>query len=195
MPDDSYLQTLLGLAEWHGLRILYKTSERIQAATGEDNKKYSEIRDKLLNLTKIDQAVAEQMQLRKKVFDEIMKEDDIEQSLLKYARAIDDSFLDIAKTELQNARKNGDFMRSGKIQKILDTVEKMTKPSPEVELLEDLLSKTDEAEVEAAFHENQALVNDEFKAMLGSLIQELSKTQEADPEIIARIRFIQKLTE
>jgi hypothetical protein len=41
-------------------------------------------------------------------------------------------------------------MRSGKIQKILDTVEKMTKPSPEVELLEDLLSKTDEAEVEAA---------------------------------------------
>jgi hypothetical protein len=196
-PDDSYLQTLTGLAR-NGMdyEFFTKLSERIQAATGEDNKKYSEIRDKLLNLTKkIDQAVAEQMQLRKKVFDEIMKEDDIEQSLLKYARAIDDSFLDIAKTELQNARKNGDFMRSGKIQKILDTVEKMTKPSPEVELLEDLLSKTDEAEVEAAFHENQALVNDEFKAMLGSLIQELSKTQEADPEIIARIRFIQKLTE
>jgi hypothetical protein len=58
---------------------------------------------------KIDQAVAEQMQLRKKVFDEIMKEDDIEQSLLKYARAIDDSFLDIAKTELQNARKKRRF--------------------------------------------------------------------------------------
>ncbi|GAP40091.1 CpXC protein [Flexilinea flocculi] len=196
-PDDSYLQTLTGLAR-NGMdyEFFSKLSARIQAAEGEDNKKYSEIREKLLNLTKkIDQAVAEQMQLRKKVFDEIMKEDDIEQSLLKYARAIDDSFLVIVKTELQNARKNGDFMRSGKIQKILDTVEKMTKPSPEVELLEDLLSKTDEAEVEAAFHENQALVNDEFKAMLGSLIQELSKTQEADPEIIARIRFIQKLTE
>ncbi|MHC1773627.1 MAG: CpXC domain-containing protein [Flexilinea sp.] len=194
-PDDSYLQTLTGLAR-NGMDYSFftKLSERINHADEESKKKYQKIREKLLALTKqIDTAVAEQKQMRKAVFDEIMKDENIEQSVVKYARAIDESFMEVANTELQSARKAGDFMRSGKIQKVLDTIEKLSKPPAEIEFLESLLTKTDETEIRTALTKNRALVTDEFKTLLDSLIKELEQAPDAEPEMIGRIRLIKNI--
>jgi len=101
--------------------------------------------------------------------------------------------MEVANTELQSARKNGDFLRSGKIQKVLDTVEKLSKPPAEIEFLESLLTKTDETEIRAALTENRALVTDEFKALLDSLIKELEQTPDTEPGMIDRIKLIKNI--
>lgn len=194
-PDDAYMQTITGLAR-NGMDYSFftKLSERINRADEESKKRFTDIREKLLTLTKqIDDAIVEQKQVRKAVFDEIMKDENIEQNVVKYARVIDESFMEVANTELQSARKNGDFLRSGKIQKVLDTVEKLSKPPAEIEFLESLLTKTDETEIRAALTENRALVTDEFKALLDSLIKELEQTPDTEPGMIDRIKLIKNI--
>ena len=194
-PDETYLQTLAGLAR-DGMDYQFFTnlSGRIEkASSDEDKKKYTEIREKLLEMVQqIDAAIAGQKQLRKQVFDEIMKEEDLEQGIARYARAIDDSFLEIAQSELAAARKNGDFIRSGKIQKLIDTIEKMSEMPPEVEFLEELLQKTDVAELTATLDANKEKLTGDFKKILDSLIAQLQQTPDQQQELLEKLKLIQK---
>lgn len=195
-PDETYLQTLAGLArDGMDYQFLTNLSGRIEkASSDEDKKKYTEIREKLLEMVQqIDAAIAGQKQLRKQVFDEIMKEEDLEQGIARYARAIDDSFLEIAQSELAAARKNGDFIRSGKIQKLIDTIEKMSEMPPEVEFLEELLQKTDVAELTATLDANKEKVTDDFKKILDSLIAQLQQTPDQQQELLEKLKLIQKI--
>jgi len=195
-PDETYLQTLAGLAR-DGMDYQFFTnlSGRIEkASSDEDKKKYAEIREKLLEMVQqIDAAIAGQKQLRKQVFDEIMKEEDLEQGIARYARAIDDSFLEIAQSELAAARKNGDFIRSGKIQKLIDTIEKMSEMPPEVEFLEELLQKTDVAELTATLDANKEKLTGDFKKILDSLIAQLQQTPDQQQELLEKLKLIQKI--
>jgi hypothetical protein len=194
-PDDAYLQTLTGIAR-NGMDYEFFTAltARIEAADEADKAKYASIRENLLAMIQqIDSAVQEQHQLRKQVFDEIMKDDNLEQGIAKYARAIDESFLQIANQELSEARKQGDFARSGKIQNLLDTIEKMSKVPAEVEFLETLLEKADGAEISAALEENKDKVTDEFKKLLDSLVDQLGNAPNQQPELVEKLKLVQKI--
>mgnify|MGYP000960426046 CR=1 FL=1 len=194
-PDDTYLQTLTGLAR-NGMDYTFftKLTDRIEDADQETKAHYIAVREKLLDLIqKIDAALTEQRQARKAVFDEIMKEENLEQAIMKYARAIDESFLEVANAELQEARKNGDFVRSGKIQQLIDTITTLSKPPAEVEFLESLLTKADAAEIGAALAESQDKVTPEFRSMLDMLLSELEKGPDKDSAEIQKIRLIKTL--
>jgi len=106
---------------------------------------------------------------------------------------IDDSFLAIAQSELAAARKNGDFIRSGKIQKLIDTIEKMSEMPPEVEFLEELLQKDDVAELTATLDANKEKVTDDFKKILDSLISQLEQTPDQQRELLEKMKLIQKI--
>lgn len=196
-PDDVYLQTLAGLAR-NGMdyEFFSALSARIESADEEDKKAYEEIREKLLEMTQqIDATITEQTKLRKQVFDEIMKDEDPGQGIAKYARAIDETFLQIARDELAAARKEGDFARSGKIQKLLDTIEEMSKTPAEVEFLEQLLEKQDVAEMTAFLDANKENVTDDFKNILESLIEQLGKAPDQQPELLEKLKLIQKIVQ
>ena len=196
-PDDDYLQTLAGLAR-NGMDYEFFSglSARIESADEADKKTYEEIREKLLAMTQqIDATITEQTKLRKQVFDEIMKDEDPGQGIAKYARAIDETFLQIARDELAAARKDGDFTRSGKIQKLLDTIEEMSKVPAEVEFLEQLLEKQDVAEMTAFLDANKESVTDDFKNILESLIEQLGKAPDQQPELLEKLKLIQKIVQ
>ena len=196
-PDDVYLQTLAGLAR-NGMDYEFFSglSARIESADEEDKKAYEEIREKLLEMTQqIDATITEQTKLRKQVFDEIMKDEDPGQGIAKYARAIDETFLQIARDELAAARKEGDFARSGKIQKLLDTIEEMSKVPAEVEFLEQLLEKQDVAEMTAFLDANKESVTDDFKNILESLIEQLGNAPDQQPELLEKLKLIQKIVQ
>ncbi len=194
-PDDTYLQTLAGLAR-NGMDYTFftKLSGRIESADAAAKEQFSVIREKLLDMIQqIDTALAEQRQARKTVFDEIMKAENIEQAVVKYARAIDESFMEVANAELQEARKSGDFMRSGKIQQIIDTVANLSRPPAEVEFLETLMTKADEAELRAALAENPDKVTAEFRSLLDMLLNELEKAPDAEADDVQKVRRIKAL--
>ncbi len=192
--DDTYLQTLAGLAR-NGMdyEFFSKLTAKITQAEGEEKERLTATREKLLNMTaQIDTAIAEQKSLRKQVFDALIKEENLEEGVAKYARAIDDAFMEVAHAELDDARKKGDFMRSGKVQKLLDTIEAMSKMPPEIEFLEQLVEKNDVAEITAMIDENKDKVNDAFKQLLETFIGQVKAIPE-QKELLDKLELIQKI--
>lgn len=194
-PDEAYLQTLAGLAR-NGMdyEFFTKLSSRINAAESGEKEKYTEIRTELLDLTqRIDKALAEEKEARKKLLEEILKQEDMESAVYQAVRAIDQQFTDIVNEELAAARKAGDFMRSGKLQQLLDIIKKLYTAPEAVQNLERMLAAENEDALRALLEEEPELVNDEMKTLIGDLIEEGKAQNSLTREVTEKLEMIRKV--
>ena len=194
-PDDIYLQTLTGLAR-SGMdyEFFTKLSSRISAAEGEEKEKFTNIRTQLLDLTqRIDKALAEEKETRRKLLEEILKQDDMESALYQAVRAIDQQFTDVVNEELAAARKSGDFMRSGKLQQLLDLIQKLYTAPDEIQKLETMLGAETEDALKALIEEDPELAGEEMKKLVADLIEEGKNQNSLTPEVMDKLTMIQKV--
>ncbi len=194
-PDEIYLQTLTGLAR-NGMdyEFFSKLSSRINAAEGEEKEKFTQIRTQLLDLTqRIDKALAEEKEARRKLLEEILKQDDMEAAVYQAVRAIDQEFTDVVNEELAAARKSGDFMRSGKLQQLLDFIQKLYTAPDEIQKLETMLSAETEDALKALIEENPDLASEEMKKLVADLMEEGKAQNSLTPEITDKLTMIQKV--
>ena len=194
-PDDVYLQTLTGLAR-NGMdyEFFTKLSSRIDSAEGEEKEKFTKIRTQLLDLTqRIDKALAEEKEARRKLLEEILKQDDMESAVYQAVRAIDQSFTDVVNEELAAARKAGDFMRSGKLQQLLDLIKKLYTAPEEIHMLETMLGAESEEALEALIEETPEMAGEEMKNLVAGLIEEGKAQNSLTPEVTEKLQMIQKV--
>ncbi len=194
-PDEIYLQTLTGLAR-SGMdyEFFTKLSSRISAAEGEEKEKFTNIRTQLLDLTqRIDKALAEEKETRRKLLEEILKQDDMESALYQAVRAIDQQFTDVVNEELAAARKSGDFMRSGKLQQLLDLIQKLYTAPDEIQKLETMLGAETEDALKALIEEDPELAGEEMKKLVADLIEEGKNQNSLTPEVMDKLTMIQKV--
>ena len=194
-PDDVYLQTLTGLAR-NGMdyEFFTKLSSRIDSAEGEEKEKFTKIRTQLLDLTqRIDKALAEEKEARRKLLEEILKQDDMESAVYQAVRAIDQSFTDVVNEELAAARKAGDFMRSGKLQQLLDLIKKLYTAPEEIHMLETMLGAETEEALEALIEETPEMAGEEMKNLVAGLIEEGKAQNSLTPEVTEKLQMIQKV--
>lgn len=194
-PDDDYLKTLAGLGR-NGMDYTFftKLSGKIEQANEPEKTRYTEIREKLLDLTKqIDAAIQEEMEVRKQVLEGILQQPDLEQAIQQAARAIDQTFLTVAQSELETARKAGDFVRSGRIQQMIDIINKLSTPPKEVDAIEKMLAAENEDAIREIIKENPDIVTEELKSVIASLISEEGEKIGITPEIKAKLEMIQKV--
>ena len=192
--DDAYLQTIASLARGGmDYEFFTKLSSAIDAAEGETKEKYTKTRESLLALVQeIDKAVAEEKEARKQLLEAILKQDDMESAVYQAVRGIDETFTEIAQEELEAARKSGDFMRSGKIQQLLDLIKKLYTAPEEVQLLEKMLSAETDEELNAIIDEEPKMKSDDMRALVTSLIEEGTAQNSLRPEMIEKLNRIQK---
>ncbi len=194
-PDDAYLQTLTGLAR-NGMdyEFFTKLSSRINAAEGDEKSRFTEIRAKVLYLTqRIDKALAEEKEARRKLLEEILKQDDMESALYQAVRAIDQPFTDVVNEELAAARKAGDFMRSGKLQQLLDMIKKLYTAPESVQRLETMLAAKDEDDLRAMIEDDRELLSDEMKSLIAEIIEEGKAQNSLTPEVTEKLAMIQRV--
>lgn len=194
-PDEIYLQTLTGLAR-NGMdyEFFSKLSSRINAAEGEEKERFTQIRTQLLDLTqRIDKALAEEKEARRKLLEEILKQDDMEAAVYQAVRAIDQEFTEVVNEELAAARKSGDFMRSGKLQQLLDLIQKLYTAPDEIQKLETMLSAETEDALKALIEENPDLASEEMKKLVADLMEEGKAQNSLTPEITDKLTMIQKV--
>ena len=194
-PDEIYLQTLTGLAR-NGMdyEFFSKLSSRINAAEGEEKEKFTTIRTQLLDLTqRIDKALAEEKEARRNLLEEILKQDDMEAAVYQAVRAIDQEFTEVVNEELAAARKSGDFMRSGKLQQLLDLIQKLYTAPDEIQKLETMLSAETEDALKALIEENPDLASEEMKKLVADLMEEGKAQNSLTPEITDKLTMIQKV--
>ncbi len=127
-----------------GLYFFQLLSDRIESASSEEKDKMNDLRTKLLEMTReIDQAVQEQMKEALQALNQLLDAPDIEQAITENPGLVNDFFIDVLHSEFKAATEKGDAQRRDKLQKVIQTIEKLSAPPPEVEFIKQLLAAED----------------------------------------------------
>ncbi|MCX6055767.1 MAG: CpXC domain-containing protein [Chloroflexi bacterium] len=193
LKSDSSLTTVVSLTrsgmDYQFFQVL---SERIEKDTTDQKQKLIDLRDKLLNLTReIDAEMQKRLGDGVKLLDSILNEPNLEEAVKKHLPEMDEFFSQAVQSEFEAAHKKGDMPRIENIQKVISMVEKESAPPPEVELIQKLLSSTDEAARLKILAENAAMVTEEFLQAINSIIAE-GEARKQSPELLDGLRSIYK---
>jgi hypothetical protein len=186
-PNETRLSALVGLArpllDYSFFQLL---SERIDRARGDGRTRLVELRAQLLEMTQeIDKQVETQRKQIRQLINALLQAPDIEEALAKALPAIDEVFESEIESMLQEARQQGDLDRSGKLQKIIDLLQKASAPPPEMALIEDYLDITDDEARKQFLKDHQDQVNDGFMELMANLAVQTQSGQ--DKELAARV--------
>ncbi|HEY60859.1 MAG TPA: hypothetical protein G4N92_09305 [Anaerolineae bacterium] len=181
---ETQLSTLVGFTRT-GMDYMFfqKLSERIDSTTNTKKKqKLTTLREKLLKLTEeIDKQIQKEFVKTKKLLEDILQTENIEEGTKKNLLKISDLFVQIIKDELSIARKKGDLDRIQKLERVMVVVEKASEPPEEIKFLERLLSSKDESELQKSLSENKEMITPEFIQLLNGIMMQ-SEKQDQDVE-------------
>ena len=168
-------------------------TNRIESASADQKQKLTDLREKLLQLTReIDEAMQAKLKEARNKLEELIGAPDIEKATREFLPEINDFFVEALKEELQIARQKGYLDRVDKMQKIVGVLQAASAPPPEVQLIEKLLSVPDDEGVRQILQQNEAKITPEFLQLLNS-VAEQSQTENQNPEISQRLRQVYRL--
>lgn len=188
-PSETRLTTLVSMAR-NGLdyQFFQILSQRIDEAQNEEKAKLEKLRERVLQLTQeIDQRMQEQMGQSRAMLDQILNAPNIEEAASEHLQDMDDFFAEALRNELQQARQSGDLERLGKVQKVIDVVQKASAPPPEIALAEELMGAENEEQRTQMLEAHAEQITPEFLQLLTSLMMQLEQ-QGQQPELIDRLQ-------
>ncbi|MEN6409062.1 MAG: CpXC domain-containing protein [Anaerolineaceae bacterium] len=193
-PTEVRLVTLASLTrsglDYNFFQIL---TERIDSAAEEEKAHLIEVREKLLKITQtMDEQARIEQENSRKLLDAILAAPNTEEAALQNVSRMTPSFLDLLKNEMESARKDGNLERIGKLQKIVDLLQKLTAPPPEYGLVEELLSAADDTAIQGILDAHQSELTPEFVQLLAGLSQQAEAEGQA-PEVVQQLQNIQRL--
>lgn len=192
-PNDTRLGALVSLTR-PGLdyQFFQLLSERIDRARPDARARLVALREKLLTMTKeIDQQLEARRDLARKNLETLLQQPDITQATLQNLPAIDDFFLEILNDSLQTAQQNGDSLRVGKLQKVIEALQQASAAPPEVALIEELLEAEDDAALFDLLDKNQEALTPEFTSALANLATQVNESE--DQEMSKRVRNLNRV--
>jgi hypothetical protein len=190
---DLQVTTVVGMVR-QGLdyEFFQLLSNRIEAASAEEKERLTELRGKLIAYTQeIDKAINEQLTATKNLLEELLKQPKLEEVLSNNLHIVNELFLQVVQSELEEARKSGNFDRSGKLQTIIDIIEKLSAPSPELEFAQTLFDAASEEDLTRLLEENSEKITPEFVQALGSLVAQ-SEEAGQEPEAVEQFKRIHR---
>jgi hypothetical protein len=191
--SETKLSTLVSLTRT-GLDYTFfqMLTERIDAAEGEEKQRLETLRDQIAEMNRqIDEAVQQQVREGQQTLDRILSAESIERGVSENLDRIDDFFVQIVQMELQNARQQNNLERSGKLQNLIEVLQRYSAPPPELALIEELLGAEDEAARRAIFESHSEDITPEFLQMLGNIANQ-SASQGQPPEVTEELQKISK---
>lgn len=147
-------------------------SARIEAASGDEKARLTDIRTKLLAYAgEYDEELAERMEAARQNVEALLQVPNIEEAVQQNLEAIDDLFVQTVQTELEQARKDGNLDRSARLGQILSVIEAAAEPPSELALVEELMEFVDDDKaMTSALQEHADEVTPELTQVLTSLI-------------------------
>jgi hypothetical protein len=125
------------------------------------------------------------------LLEEILRQPNVEKAASDHLQEMDEFFSEVLRAELQEARKAGNYERSGRLQVIVETLQKASAPPPEYELIEQLLGVEDDAGVRQVLEKNADRMTPEFMQMLNGLAAQMESENQA--ELAARLQEIYRI--
>lgn len=194
VKSDSALTTVVSLTR-NGMdyQFFQSLTERIEKETGKKKQQFTELREKLLKITReIDLEMKKHMDEAQKLLNSILSEANLEEAVKKHLPELDEFFTQAIRTEFDQANQVGDLARIEKIQKVTSIIEKESAPPPEVELIQKILDAKDAAAQRKVLEENAGMVTDELLQAMNSIIAE-GQARNQSPELLQALQGVYKL--
>jgi hypothetical protein len=192
-PNEIRLSAYVSLArpgmDYQFFQIL---SQRIDAASGEEQERLSDLREQLLELTEqIDEQVKLRAEQAHQLVEQILEADEMTQSIQQYAPQIDEFFVQAVQESLEAARKSGDLEKSAKLNQLEELIRQATAQPPEIEFLEELLEAADEAARQELIESNKEKITPEFFQMLSGLMNQVFESGQ-DQELVEKVKVVNR---
>jgi hypothetical protein len=167
-------------------------TKRIDQAAEDEKPGLAQLRDRLLALVQqMDKQVQEQMSQAKQLLEEILRAPNVEHAATEHLQEMDEFFAEVLRNELQEARKKGDYDRSGRIQALFEVIQKASAPPPEYEFIEQLISLESEAERRDLLEKNADQLTPELLQMMSGLATQMET--EGQAEIAGRLQDVYRI--
>ena len=190
-PNDTQLAILVGLAR-SGMDYTFfqLLTEKMEATKDAENKRLTNLREKLLNLTnEIDKKVQKQYEQAKQLLETILSSENISESAEKNISMIDDLFIQVLENELASARKNADLERISKMEQVMIIIEKANEPPAEIKLLQELLSTQGEEELQNKMEEHTSEMTSEFAEIINTVISQTDGSKQ-DASLVEKLKML-----
>jgi hypothetical protein len=174
-PSDARVRAYVSLAR-NGMDYTFfqNLTEKIEAAQGDEKKKLEELREKLLDyINEMDRQMEEHLKEARSFVEGLLEQDDVAKATRENIQNFTQESVDLASQMLRQASDKNDYVRMGKLQKMLEVLQEASAPPPEVAFIEQLLEAPDNAALEKMLSENQDKVNEDLMNTLGGLMAQL----------------------
>jgi hypothetical protein len=168
-------------------------SDRIDRSRGDGRNRLVELREKLLELTKLyDQEVEARHADARKELNEILGSPDIKAATIQALPHIDEFFVNEVNAALEKANNEADLSKIDKLQQIIKVIQESNKPPKEIEFIETLLSAKSENELRSLLDEHQEQITPEFMEVFFEFVNQAQSGDEPEfaKQISALYRFV-----
>lgn len=190
---DSRIRAYVSLARAGMDYSFFQTlTEKIDKSSGEEKTRLEGIREKLLQYTaEADKQLEARFKQAQDFVEQLLAHDDIEKATQANLDNFTQDAVEVVNQLLKQASDKNDYARMGKLQKMVQVLQTASTP-PEIAFIEQLLQVPDEATIEKALEQNDAMVNQQFVDALSSLVAQIESQGDNNPEAKA---MSEKLTE
>jgi CpXC motif protein len=174
-PSDARVKAYVSLAR-NGMDYTFfqNLTNMIDKSSGDERKKLEELREKLLDhVNEIDKQLEARYKQAQEFVERLLGQEDVAKATQDNLDAFTQDAVDVVQTMLRQASEKNDYVRMGKLQKMIEILQSASAPPPEVAFIEQLLDAPDEAGVEKMLQANEGMVNDAFMEALNGLVAQI----------------------
>lgn len=180
-PNDARIRAYVSMTR-SGMDYTFfqNLTEKIDAAKGDEKQKLEELREKLLDyINEVDRQTEERLKEAQSFVEQLLEQDDIAKATRDNIQGFTQESVDLVSQMLRQASEKNDYVRMGKLQKMMEVLQEASAPPPEVAFIEQLLEAPDDATVEKMMSENEEKINEDFMNTLGGLMAQLEAQGQA----------------
>ena len=194
IKSESALTTVVSMTR-SGLdyQFFQTLTEKIDKSNDEEKKNLTELRDKLLKITReYDLELKRRMEEADKLLESILADTNLEESVKRHLPEMDEFFTQAIRIAFDKANQEGNTDKIEKIQNVTKIIEKESAPPPEIELIQKLIDAKEEAAQRKVLEENAEMVTDELLQAMNSIIVD-GQSRSQSPELLKSLEEIYKL--
>jgi hypothetical protein len=123
----------------------------------------------------------------------LLEQEDVAKATRENLEGFTQESVDLVSQMMRQASEKNDYVRMGKLQKMIEVLQEASAPPPEVALIEQLLEAPDQAAIEKMLSENEDMINEDMMNMLSGLMAQLGAQGGNGPEAAQARELTEKL--
>ena len=183
-PNDARIRAYVSLARAGMDYIFFQNlTDKIDKAKGEEKKKLEALRETLLDyVNEVDRQIEARYKQAQAFVEKLLEQEDVAKAARDNLENFTQETVELVGQMLRQASEKNDYVRMGKLQKVMEVLQEASAPPPEVAFIERLLEAPDAAAMEKLLNENEAMVNDDLLSTLTGLMAQVEQAGPGNPE-------------